>query len=71
VHVKHLYPLPKNLGDLLRNFDTVMVPELNNGQFVRIIRSEFLIDAKPLSKIKGLPFSSTEIKQEALKYLQS
>lgn len=71
VHVKHLYPLPKNLGDLLRNFDIVMVPELNNGQFVRIIRSEFLIDAKPLSKIKGLPFSSTEIKQEALKYLQS
>lgn len=71
VHVKHLYPLPKNLGNLLRRFDTVLVPELNNGQFVRIIRSEFLIDAKPLSKIKGLPFSSTEIKEEALKYLQS
>jgi 2-oxoglutarate ferredoxin oxidoreductase subunit alpha len=70
IHLKYLFPFPKNLGDLLKTFDVVVVPELNNGQLIKIIRSEFLIDAKPLSKIKGLPFSSFEIREEALKYLR-
>ncbi|MCZ4407987.1 2-oxoacid:acceptor oxidoreductase subunit alpha [Cryomorphaceae bacterium 1068] len=71
VHVKYLFPFPKNLGELLKGFDQVIVPELNKGQLVKIIRSEFLIDAKPLSKVKGLPFSATEIKEAALKHLES
>lgn len=69
VHVKYLFPFPKNLEELLRGYDTVVVPELNKGQLVKIIRSEFLIDAKPLSKVKGLPFSAVEIREAALKYL--
>ncbi len=71
VHVKYLYPFPKNLETLLKSFDRVLVPELNNGQLVRIIRSEFLIDAKPLNKIKGMPFTSIEVKEEALKHINS
>lgn len=69
IHVNHVFPFPKNLGRLLRNFETVLVPELNNGQFVKIVRSEFLIDAQPLTKTMGLPFSSSEIKEAALNYL--
>ena len=70
IHLRHLVPFPKNLGDLLREFDQVVIPELNNGQLIKIIRSEFLIDAKPLTKIKGLPFSSSEIKEAALNFIE-
>ena len=61
-HVKYMNPLPKNLGELMKNYDRVIIPEINNGQFVRIIRSEYLIDAKGINKIKGLPFTTEEIK---------
>lgn len=60
-HLRYLNPLPKNLGELLKNFDTVLIPELNNGQLISIIRDKFLIDAKGLNKIKGVPFTSSEI----------
>lgn len=69
VHVRYLFPFPQNLGELLKGFDKVLVPELNNGQLVRIVRAEFLIDAKPLNKIKGMPFAAFEIKAEAQKML--
>lgn len=68
IHLRYIYPFPKNLKELLNNFDYVLVPELNKGQLVKIIRSEFLIDAHPLNKVKGLPFAASEIKREALKY---
>jgi len=71
IHIHHLFPLAKNLGELLKGFDKVLVPELNNGQFVKIVRSEFLVDAIPLTKTMGLPFSSTEIREAALNYLKS
>jgi 2-oxoglutarate ferredoxin oxidoreductase subunit alpha len=61
IHLRYLNPLPKNLGDLLREFPRILVPELNNGQLVKILRSEFLIDARPLNKIQGLPFMASEI----------
>lgn len=61
VHVRHLWPMPSNLEGLLRKFKHVIVPELNNGQLVRVLRSEFLIDAKPLDKIEGQPFKVTEV----------
>ncbi len=70
VHVRYLYPFPKNLKTLLKGFDNIMVPELNNGQLVRIIRAEFLVDAVPFNKIKGMPFASSEIKTEALKRIE-
>lgn len=61
VHLRYLRPFPKNLGEILRRFDTVLIPELNNGQLIKIIRGQFLIDARPLNKTKGLPFTKKEV----------
>lgn len=61
IHIRYLNPFPKNLEKLLRSFNTIIVPEMNNGQLVKIIRDKFLIDAKPFNKIKGLPFTVEEI----------
>jgi len=71
IHLRYMHPFPKNLKKLLAGFEKVIVPELNNGQLVKIIRGEFLIDAKPLNKIKGLPFTASEIKEAALQTLES
>lgn len=61
VHLRYLNPLPKNLGELIAKFDQVLMPEMNNGQFVHIIRDKYLVDAKALNKIKGIPFTIAEI----------
>lgn len=61
-HLRHLNPFPKNLGEILKNFKQVLVPEMNNGQLVKIIRDRYFVDAKPLNKIQGLPFKVDEIK---------
>lgn len=61
IHVRYLNPFPKNFEKLLRSFETIIVPEINNGQLVKIIRDKYLIDAKAFNKIKGLPFSVEEI----------
>ncbi len=61
VHLTHLNPMPRNLGELLRGFKHVLVPELNMGQLCRIVRAEFLIDAKSVSKVQGLPFTASEL----------
>jgi len=62
IHVKYLAPFPKNLETLLKGYDKVIVPELNNGQLVRLIRDQFLIPAEGFNKIKGLPFTVSEVK---------
>lgn len=61
IHVRHLWPLPRNLGDLLKGFGRVLVPEMNNGQFKTILRDQFLVDARPLNKVTGQPFKIAEI----------
>jgi|CXWL01.1.fsa_nt_gi 2-oxoglutarate ferredoxin oxidoreductase subunit alpha len=61
VHLTHLNPLPANLGDLLRGFRQIVVPELNLGQLCRIVRAEYLVDARSISKVQGLPFTAREI----------
>lgn len=63
-HVKYLNPFPKNLGDVLKSFDKVLIPEMNNGQLIKIIRDKYFVDAKGLNKIKGMPFTSLEIKEK-------
>jgi 2-oxoglutarate ferredoxin oxidoreductase subunit alpha len=68
-HVKYMNPLPKNLGELIKGFDKVMIPEMNNGQLIKIIRDKFLVDAKGLNKIKGMPFASGEIKEKIVEML--
>lgn len=60
-HLRYLNPFPRNLEEILKRFDKVLIPELNLGQLSTIIRSEFLIDAIPLNKIQGKPFSVSEI----------
>lgn len=60
-HVRYLNPLPGNMKRLLQNFEKVLMPEMNNGQFVKVIREKFLIDAQALNKIKGVPFNTEEI----------
>ncbi|MFY7651585.1 MAG: 2-oxoacid:acceptor oxidoreductase subunit alpha, partial [Chitinophagaceae bacterium] len=60
-HLKYIRPFPKNLGDILKNFEKVLIPEINNGQLIKIIRDEFLIDAKGYNKIMGVPITKGEL----------
>jgi len=69
VHLRHLFPFPQNLRDIIRQFDKVLIPELNLGQLCTQIRAEFLIDAVPCSKVQGKPFLISEIRNFILKYL--
>ena len=69
-HIKYIQPMPKNLGDLLSNFDKILIPEMNNGQLITLIRDQYLVDAKPLNKIKGVPFEAREIKSTILNMLK-
>lgn len=68
-HLRHLRPFPKNLGEILRNYKHVLIPEINNGQLIKIIRDQYLIDAKGYNKIKGTPMTQTEL-VEAINTLQ-
>jgi 2-oxoglutarate ferredoxin oxidoreductase subunit alpha len=63
-HLHHLNPLPRNTGDILRSYRRVIVPEMNMGQLVRIIRAEFLVDADSVTKVEGLPFFAEELEHE-------
>jgi 2-oxoglutarate ferredoxin oxidoreductase subunit alpha len=65
-HLRHLNPLPRNLGDVLRRYQRVLVPELNRGQLLRLLRAEFLVDAVGLNKTRGQPFLVHEIEDAIL-----
>ena len=71
VHVRYLFPLPENFEELLKSFDTVLVPEMNTGQFVDVIRAKFLIDAQRLNKVSGQPFKISEIETAIKKLLET
>ncbi|HSR38511.1 MAG TPA: hypothetical protein VLL95_06310, partial [Phnomibacter sp.] len=68
-HLRYVRPFPKNLGEILRNYETVLIPEINNGQLIKIIRDQYLVDAKGYNKIKGTPITRTELVEEIRKYL--
>ncbi len=70
-HLRYLRPFPKNLGEILRNFEHVLVPEINNGQLIRIIRDQFLIDAKPYNKVMGIPITKTELVMKVKEFFGS
>ena len=70
LHLKYINPFPKNLGEILVKYDKVLIPELNMGQLLSIIRAKFLIDAKGYNSIKGKPFSSNKLLQEIKKYIE-
>ena len=61
IHLTHLNPLPKDLGEKLQRYPKVLVPELNRGQLCNIVRAKYLVDAKSLSKVAGVPFTTKEL----------
>ncbi len=60
-HLRYVRPFPKNLGQIIRDFDTVLIPEINNGQLIKIIRDQYMVDAKGYNKIMGVPITKTEL----------
>lgn len=69
IHIRHIWPMPKNLGALLKGYKRILVPEMNTGQLKTVLRDQFLVDAKPLNKVSGQPFRIHEIEaaiEEAL-----
>lgn len=68
-HLRHMRPFPRNLGAILNNFEKVLIPEINNGQLIKIIRDVYFIDAKGYNKIMGVPITKTELVEEIGKYL--
>ena len=60
-HLVHLNPLPSNLGDVLRSYRRVLVPEMNLGQLLKLVRAEFLVDAAGYNQLRGQPFRSDEL----------
>jgi len=60
-HIRYIRPFPKNLGAILKNFDQVLIPEINNGQLIKIIRDQYFVDAKGYNKIMGVPITKTEM----------
>jgi 2-oxoglutarate ferredoxin oxidoreductase subunit alpha len=54
-------PFPRNLGDVLRSYDRVLIPEMNLGQLLLLVRAQFLVDAHGYNKVRGLPFRAQEI----------
>jgi 2-oxoglutarate ferredoxin oxidoreductase subunit alpha len=60
-HLRHLRPFPSNLGEILRSYKQVLIPEINNGQLIKIIRDQYFVDAKGYHKIMGIPITKTEL----------
>ena len=60
-HIRYIRPFPRNLGDIIKNFDKVLIPEINNGQLVKIIRDVYFVDAQPYNKIMGIPITKQEL----------
>jgi len=71
IHVRQMSPLPRGFEELLRSYDHILVPEMNMGQLVKLIRAEYLIDAKGLNQVTGKPFKVGKIKQTALDMLEN
>ena len=70
VHLRYINPFPKNLGELLHGFDQVLIPEMNCGQLLQLIRAKYLVPAIGYSKVQGLPFTTIEMKSRVLELLK-
>jgi 2-oxoglutarate ferredoxin oxidoreductase subunit alpha len=71
VHIRHIWPLPKNLGALLKGYEHILVPEMNTGQLKTVLRDQFLVNAVPLNKVSGQPFTIAEIEAAIVRHLGS
>jgi 2-oxoglutarate ferredoxin oxidoreductase subunit alpha len=65
-HLRHLNPFPANLGDVVRSYRKILVPEMNLGQLIKLVRADFLVDAKGVNKMQGKPFLASEIESALL-----
>ncbi len=70
LHLRHLNPFPKNLGEVLSQYDKVLVPEMNMGQLLKLVRAKYLVPAEGLSKMQGLPFTTAELRNKILDLLK-
>ena len=68
-HLRHLNPFPRDLGDVLRRYRRVFVPEINLGQLSRLIRAEFLVDAQSYDRVAGVPFHAAELEAQILEMM--
>ncbi|GAA4317125.1 2-oxoacid:acceptor oxidoreductase subunit alpha [Flaviaesturariibacter amylovorans] len=68
-HLKYIRPFPRNLGELLARYETVLIPEINNGQLIKLIRDQYMIDAKGYNKIMGVPITKAELTEAVRQYL--
>jgi 2-oxoglutarate/2-oxoacid ferredoxin oxidoreductase subunit alpha len=68
-HLRYVRPFPANLGDILKNYETVLIPEINNGQLIKIIRDKYFVDAKGYHKIMGIPITKSELIEAIKAYL--
>jgi 2-oxoglutarate ferredoxin oxidoreductase subunit alpha len=71
IHLRHIWPMPRNLGALLQRYDRILVPEMNMGQLRTVLRAEYLVPAEGLNKVTGQPFKIAEIEAKALAMLES
>jgi 2-oxoglutarate ferredoxin oxidoreductase subunit alpha len=69
-HIRHLNPFPANLGDVLRAYDRVLVPEMNLGQLTTMLRARYLVDVASYSRVRGLPINSAELAADVIKMIQ-
>ncbi len=70
IHLRNLNPFPKNLGELLKGYENILIPEINSGQLIQLIRSRYLIPAIGFSKVQGLPFTTAELKNKILEIIK-
>ncbi len=71
MHLVHLNPFPRNVGEVLRRYAKVLVSEMNKGQLSRLLRAEFLVDAQSLTKVKGIPFRAAEVEAKLMEVLDA
>ena len=70
VHIRHLHPLPPDLGDIFARFKTVAAPEMNLGQLAMLLRAKTLVDIKPITKLQGKPFKESELVEKSIEILE-
>jgi len=69
LHLRWINPFPKDLGEILIKFKNILIPEINSGQLIKLIRSEYLVDSQGLNQVKGKPISSSDIQDAANKLI--
>jgi 2-oxoglutarate ferredoxin oxidoreductase subunit alpha len=70
-HLRHMNPFPADLGDVVRRFSQILVPEINLGQLSKLVRAEFLVDARSYGKMYGVPFHAADLEMQILEMMKS